>query len=80
MEAVTVRRYAVLLTTDPEDPGYTATVPALPGCVSEGGTVDEALAHIREAIALYIEGLEAHGLPIPEEPVQPQLHVVEVTA
>ena len=50
-----------------EEGGYTATVPALPGCVSEGDTYDQALANIQEAIALYLESLHADGLPIPEE-------------
>ena len=38
--------------------GFTAIVPALPGCISEGETRDEALANIREAIALYLEPVE----------------------
>jgi predicted RNase H-like HicB family nuclease len=38
-----------------EDGGYTAVVPILPGCISEGETGDEALANIREAIELYLE-------------------------
>lgn len=38
-----------------EDGGYTTIVPSLPGCISEGDTVDEALANIREAIELYLE-------------------------
>lgn len=38
-----------------EEGGYTAYVPALPGCVSEGDTEDEAMANIREAIELYLE-------------------------
>ena len=41
-----------------EEGGYTAVVPALPGCISEGDTRDEALANIREAIALYLEPVE----------------------
>ena len=41
-----------------EEGGYTATVPALPGCISEGDTVQEAMANIREAIQLYLEPLE----------------------
>jgi predicted RNase H-like HicB family nuclease len=40
-----------------EDGGYTVYVPALPGCISEGDTLEEALANIREAIALYLEPL-----------------------
>jgi predicted RNase H-like HicB family nuclease len=41
-----------------EDGGYTAYVPSLPGCVSEGDTRDAALANIREAIELYLEPVE----------------------
>ena len=41
-----------------EEGGYTVYVPSLPGCISEGGTKDEALANIREAIELYIEPVE----------------------
>ena len=38
--------------------GYTAIVPALPGCISEGDTRDEALTNIQEAIQLYLEPVE----------------------
>ncbi|MFH1007841.1 MAG: type II toxin-antitoxin system HicB family antitoxin [Candidatus Latescibacterota bacterium] len=38
--------------------GYTVCVPSLPGCISEGDTVEEALTNIREAIELYLEPVE----------------------
>jgi predicted RNase H-like HicB family nuclease len=41
-----------------EEGGYTAIVPVLPGCISEGDTKEEALANIREAIELYLEPVE----------------------
>jgi predicted RNase H-like HicB family nuclease len=41
-----------------DEGGYTAFVPALPGCLSEGDTRDAALAHIQEAIELYLEPIE----------------------
>jgi len=41
-----------------EEGGYAAIVPALPGCLSEGETWEEALANVREAIALYLEPIE----------------------
>ncbi|CUU10006.1 MAG: type II toxin-antitoxin system HicB family antitoxin [Fimbriimonadales bacterium] len=41
-----------------EDGGYTVYVPALPGCISEGDTIEEALQNIREAIELYLEPSE----------------------
>jgi len=41
-----------------EDGGYTAIVPSLPGCISEGDTKEEVLKNIREAIELYLEPVE----------------------
>ncbi len=41
-----------------EEGGYTVYAPALPGCISEGDNVDDALANIREAIELYLEVVE----------------------
>jgi predicted RNase H-like HicB family nuclease len=41
-----------------EEGGYTVTVPALPGCVSEGETREEALRNIEEAIRLHLEPAE----------------------
>jgi predicted RNase H-like HicB family nuclease len=41
-----------------DEGGYTAMVPSLPGCISEGNTRDEALANIREAIDLYLEPVD----------------------
>jgi len=38
-----------------DENGYTAYVPSLPGCISEGDTKEEALANIKEAIELYLE-------------------------
>lgn len=47
----------VVLEPSPEG-GYSVIVPALPGCISEGDTKDEALANIREAIELYLEPVD----------------------
>ncbi len=41
-----------------EEGGFTVYVPALPGCISEGETEEEAMANIREAIELYLEPAE----------------------
>jgi predicted RNase H-like HicB family nuclease len=41
-----------------EEGGYTAIVPSLPGCISEGNTKEETLKNIREAIELYLEPVE----------------------
>jgi predicted RNase H-like HicB family nuclease len=48
-----------------EEGGYTVYVPVLPGCVSEGETVEEALANIKEAIEGHLESLEARGISLP---------------
>lgn len=46
-----------------DEGGYTVYVPSLPGCVSEGETIEEALENIREAIMLYLEAPEeTHAL------------------
>ena len=58
--------YTVILERE-ADGGYVATVPALPGCVSQGDTRDEALRNIREAMELYIDDCRAAGDPIPQE-------------
>lgn len=59
-------RYTVILEQEP-DGGYVASVPALPGCVSQGDNRDEALSNIREAIDLYVEDCRVAGDPIPKE-------------
>ncbi len=50
-------RFKVVLEPS-EEGGYTVYVPSLPGCISEGETVEEALKNIREAIELYLEPVE----------------------
>ncbi len=47
-----------------EDGYWIAECPSLPGCISQGNTRAEAIENIREAIALYIEVLEADGRPV----------------
>ncbi len=47
--------------------GYTVTVPVLPGCITYGENVDDALAMAKEAIELYIEDLQERGEVIPDD-------------
>ncbi len=54
------------------DGGYTVHVPALPGCISEGDSRDEALANIEEAIGLYLEPVED------DAPLTTDAEVVEI--
>jgi predicted RNase H-like HicB family nuclease len=63
----------VRVVLEPSDEGgYTATVPALPGCISEGDTRDEALKNIEEAIRLYLEPVED------DEDLAPGSEVIEL--
>jgi predicted RNase H-like HicB family nuclease len=59
-------RYTIILERQP-DGGFHAYCPALRGCHSQGDTLDEALANMREAVEAYIESVAAHGEPIPQE-------------
>ncbi len=58
--------YRILLRKEPEG-GYTVIVPSLPGCVTYGDTIEEAIEMAKEAIELYIESLKEHGEEIPTE-------------
>ena len=59
-------RYTLILERE-QDGGYVASVPALPGCVSQGDTREEAIRNIHEAADLYIEDCLASGDPVPTE-------------
>ena len=61
---MSVYDFKVILEPDP-DGGYVISCPSLPGCYSQGDSVDEALANIREAIEGIIEVRRAQNLPIP---------------
>jgi antitoxin HicB len=74
-----MRQYTVLVEWDPEASAYSVVVPALPGCTSQGDTLDDALKNAREAIAGHIVTLRDLGMPIPEDRA-PQAIRVEVAA
>jgi predicted RNase H-like HicB family nuclease len=64
----------VKVVLEPSDEGgYTAIVPALPGCVSEGDTKEDAVRNIREAIELYLEPVED------DQTFAPNVESVELT-
>jgi predicted RNase H-like HicB family nuclease len=62
-----VRRYTVILDWDEEAHAYSAVVPALSGCATQGRTREEALANAREAVELYVEVLQERGQAIPPD-------------
>ena len=49
-----------------EEGGYIVSCPQLPGCVTQGETVEEAMAMVKDAIQGYIASLQKHGEPIPQ--------------
>jgi predicted RNase H-like HicB family nuclease len=51
-----------------EEGGFVVSVPALPGCHTQGETYDEAIRNAHEAVAVYVDSLIKHGDPIPTEP------------
>ena len=57
-------KFRILIEPD-EDGMLVATVPSLPGCVSQGASREEAVRNIREAIEAYVESLRERGEPIP---------------
>jgi len=59
------RTYRVVLEWDEDWPGWVVTVPALPGCVTQGKTEAQALERAQEAVTGYLESLAKHGEPIP---------------
>ena len=60
-----LRHYPVVLHKDP-DSGYSVTTPDLPGCFTDGDTIEDALKRAQEAMELYMECLLLDGDPIPE--------------
>ena len=61
-----------------EEGGYVVSAPALPGCVTQGETKQEALAMIEDAIRGYIASLRKHGEPLPPGYEAGEVEVVEV--
>jgi antitoxin HicB len=73
-----MRRYTVVLIPDLDAGGYTVQVPALPECVTESDTLEEALERARDVIRVTLESRLAHGEPIPEEPTTVAIPVAVV--
>ncbi|MBI4319531.1 MAG: type II toxin-antitoxin system HicB family antitoxin [Chloroflexi bacterium] len=65
------RDYTIVLIPEPEEGGYSVIVPTLPGCVTQGETVEEAIAMAQDAIAGWIAVAEELGEPVPEEDQHP---------
>ncbi len=71
-------RYTYTIVLTPEAGSYAVSVPALPGCVTVGATVEKAMAMAADAIALWLEDLAETGEPIPLETEPPRTAIVTV--
>jgi antitoxin HicB len=60
-----IYKIPLMLTAQPEG-GYTITSPVLPELITEGDTVEEALAHVQDALAAVVELYEDLGKPLPD--------------
>lgn len=67
----------VVLHSDPEDGGWVAEVPSLPGCISQGDTKAEALANIREAIEAWIGTAADLHIDVPAETFDAEVCVIQ---
>jgi predicted RNase H-like HicB family nuclease len=74
---MTYYSFEIVVEKEAEDGGYSAYSPNLPGCFSNGRTIEEAKRNMREAVQLHVESLLAHGQPIP--PPEKLVHIEEVT-
>ena len=69
--------FEIVIEKEREDEGYLAYSPTLPGCVSNGPTIEDARSNIREAIQQHVEWLQSRGEPVPQS--QQIVHVEELT-
>ena len=69
--------FAIVIEKEPEDPGYFAYSPTLPGCFGNGPTIEATRANIREAIQQHLESLIAQGEVVPQS--LDSVHVEEMT-
>ncbi|HEU0116248.1 MAG TPA: type II toxin-antitoxin system HicB family antitoxin [Thermomicrobiales bacterium] len=70
-----MRRYAVVLSAEPDGSAWNVVVPALPGCLTWGATIEEALAMARDAIATYLDGEPAAEWRMPGETLVAEVDV-----
>lgn len=59
-------RFEILIEREPEDEGYAAFSPTLPGCFGNGLTIEEAKRSIRTAVEQHVQTLFEHGQAIPQ--------------
>lgn len=68
--------FDIVIEKEPEDAGYYAYVPSLPGCLSNGKTIEEARNNIREAVIQHLEACRGRNIPVPQR--ESVVHVEEL--
>lgn len=66
----------VVIYPDPEDGGWIAEVPSLPGCISQGESREDVLRNVGDAIEVWIDGTQAVGIEIPDDTFDVQVVLV----
>ena len=74
---MTFYSFQIVIEKEPEDEGYYAYSPTLPGCFSNGRTIEEAKRQMREAVQQHVAALRDHQQPIPQN--ESVVHVEELT-
>jgi len=69
--------FEIVIEKEPDDEGYFAYSPTIPGCFSNGETIEQTKHNIREAIAQHLESLRSRGEPIPQS--DRIVHIEELT-
>jgi predicted RNase H-like HicB family nuclease len=69
--------FQIVIEKEPEDEGYYAYSPTLPGCFSNGMTIEETKLNMREAVQQHIASLFSHAQPVPQD--NNLVHVEELT-
>ncbi|MBI4366069.1 MAG: type II toxin-antitoxin system HicB family antitoxin [Deltaproteobacteria bacterium] len=62
-----LKQYSIDVIPEEDGMGFFTIVPALPGCFSQGASIEEAIRNTRQAIRLHVKMLRKKKLPIPEE-------------
>ncbi len=69
--------FQIVIEKEPDDDGYLAYVPTLPGCFSNGKTIEDAKRNIRAAVELQLAAMIAHAQPVPQH--EGLVHVEELS-
>lgn len=72
------RRFIAAVFVDPEDGGYVATVPGVPGVVEQGETEDEAYEDVTKALEFHLKSMAEFGEEIREEPTPTSTRTIEL--